>query len=336
MTLLEEAYDTPAPNGLGYRVPLLLISPWTRGNIVYSEVTDHISVIKFLEKKFDFTCPNVSPWRRAMTGDLLAAFDFENPDYSWPDLPDTSNYVREADVECLTLPDVVVPTVQKMPVQETGTRVSKALDYRFVVTGGVSEKKLSFKIDNVGGQGAPFVLFDVKNNAAVDPKQYAVEGGKSIDHVVDLVGDDYEYFLYGPNGFVRSWSGSVGEEGGDVHMEYDEGADSVVLVAGAAAGDLTVVDNAYVRERMDTRVKRALFMSERVRATTWRQGRQASPPIAPAPLALNRPLSPCSHSVRGSHSSPPLTGTDSRRRFSRKAKRSRSARKRAATGTTSL
>jgi phospholipase C len=116
-TLLPDGVDA-APNGLGYRVPLLIISPWTRGNIVYSEVTDHVSVIKFLEKRFDIACPNLSPWRRAMVGDLTAAFDFEStPDYSWPRLPDTSDYARKADAECLTLPDIVVPTEQSMPKQ---------------------------------------------------------------------------------------------------------------------------------------------------------------------------------------------------------------------------
>ena len=95
--------EEPAPIGLGFRVPLLVVSPWTRGNIVYSEVLDHTSVIRLLETKFGFFCPNISPWRRAITGDLLAAFDFDHPDYSWPDnLPDTSNYVREGNSTAVT------------------------------------------------------------------------------------------------------------------------------------------------------------------------------------------------------------------------------------------
>lgn len=71
--------DSPNPIGLGFRVPLLIVSPWTRGNIVYSQVLDHTSVIKFLEKKFSVFNPNISPWRREITGDLLGAFDFEHP-----------------------------------------------------------------------------------------------------------------------------------------------------------------------------------------------------------------------------------------------------------------
>jgi phospholipase C len=39
LTLVEE-FNVPAgaPIGLGFRVPLMLISPWTRGHYVYSEV----------------------------------------------------------------------------------------------------------------------------------------------------------------------------------------------------------------------------------------------------------------------------------------------------------
>lgn len=100
--------ETPSPIGLGFRVPAIVISPWTRGNIVVSEVFDHISVIKLLESRFNFTCPNVSPWRRAVVGNLLTAFDFEaEPDYSWPDLPDTTGYVIEGDIEYV--PSNVVP-----------------------------------------------------------------------------------------------------------------------------------------------------------------------------------------------------------------------------------
>jgi len=84
-------WDIPKghPIGLGYRVPLLIVSPWTRGGHVYSEVCDHTSTLKLLEKRFNITVPTISPWRRAVTGDLLHAFDFENPDYSWPEFPPT-------------------------------------------------------------------------------------------------------------------------------------------------------------------------------------------------------------------------------------------------------
>jgi phospholipase C len=82
----------PLPAGLGFRVPLLLISPWTRGGWVTSEVSDHTSVIQFIERwtaalGTPAVCPHISAWRRGVCGDLTGAFDFANPVYGLPDLP---------------------------------------------------------------------------------------------------------------------------------------------------------------------------------------------------------------------------------------------------------
>ena len=48
--------DTPGSIGLGFRVPLLVASPWSRGGYVNSQVFDHTSSLQFLEvflsKKF--------------------------------------------------------------------------------------------------------------------------------------------------------------------------------------------------------------------------------------------------------------------------------------------
>ena len=59
--------------GLGVRVPLIVVSPWTRGGWVNSQVHDHTSMIRFLEKRFGVHEPNITPWRRAVTGDRHAA-----------------------------------------------------------------------------------------------------------------------------------------------------------------------------------------------------------------------------------------------------------------------
>ncbi|TSB17484.1 phosphocholine-specific phospholipase C, partial [Streptomyces benahoarensis] len=64
------------PYGLGQRVPMLVISPWSTGGYVCSEVFDHTSVIRFMERRFGVEEPNISPWRRAICGDLTSAFDF--------------------------------------------------------------------------------------------------------------------------------------------------------------------------------------------------------------------------------------------------------------------
>mgnify|MGYP006090182805 CR=1 FL=1 len=137
-------FNIPAghPIGLGWRVPFFLISPWTRGDYVYSEVCDHTSVIKFIEKRFNVTCPNISPWRRAVTGDLTAAFDFNAPNYTWPaSFPDTSHNVADSAAQCAHNPPPTVPLVQSMPKQEPGTKMSRALPYKFDIVDSVDGAK---------------------------------------------------------------------------------------------------------------------------------------------------------------------------------------------------
>jgi phospholipase C len=66
------------PIGLGPRVPMIIVSPWTTGGWVCSQVFDHTSVLQFLEARFGIQETNISAWRRAICRDLTAAFDFSN------------------------------------------------------------------------------------------------------------------------------------------------------------------------------------------------------------------------------------------------------------------
>ena len=78
------------PIGLGFRVPMLIISPFSRGGFVSSDLFDHTSVLRFLETRFGAEVPNLSAWRRATVGDLTSAFNFKSPDQSIPSLPSTA------------------------------------------------------------------------------------------------------------------------------------------------------------------------------------------------------------------------------------------------------
>ncbi|CAM5336097.1 hypothetical protein SRIMM317S_04711 [Streptomyces rimosus subsp. rimosus] len=64
------------PTGLGIRVPMLVISPWSVGGYACSEVFDHTSIVRFLERWTGVREPNISAWRRTVCGDLTTAFDF--------------------------------------------------------------------------------------------------------------------------------------------------------------------------------------------------------------------------------------------------------------------
>jgi phospholipase C len=86
--------DQPAPTGPGFRLPFTVVSPWTRGDVVFTEPSDHISQTLFLEqwaaaRGTPFTNLNINDWRREHMSNLTNLFDFEHPDYSSVSLPDT-------------------------------------------------------------------------------------------------------------------------------------------------------------------------------------------------------------------------------------------------------
>ena len=112
------------PIGLGFRVPMLIISPFSRGGFVSSDVFDHTSVLRFLETRFGAEVPNLSAWRRSEVGELTSALNFKAPDTSIPSLPGTTQPTSQIVQECVdnlagTTP-YTVPSSQMMPTQETG------------------------------------------------------------------------------------------------------------------------------------------------------------------------------------------------------------------------
>ena len=85
--LPAEAGGIAGPIGLGFRVPLLVVSPFSRGGFVCSDTFDHTSLLRFLETRFGAEVANLSAWRRGVTGDLTSAFNFAAPKASVPALP---------------------------------------------------------------------------------------------------------------------------------------------------------------------------------------------------------------------------------------------------------
>ncbi|GFG75501.1 phospholipase C [Mycobacterium botniense] len=117
------------PIGLGYRVPCLVISPFSRGGRVDSTVYDHTSQLRLIETRFGVQVPNLTSWRRATTGDMTNAFDFSTFDPGRPYLDTPTLDALPKLPQCV--PNVVtgfldkgtpyrVPYPQQMPVQETG------------------------------------------------------------------------------------------------------------------------------------------------------------------------------------------------------------------------
>ncbi len=111
------------PIGAGFRVPCIVVSPWTVGGWVCSEAFDHTSVLRFLETWTGVAEPNISAWRRRTFGDLTAAFRFDADVAPAPHLPDPAADLRRARADVQTLPAVALPgEAQALPIPEKGTR----------------------------------------------------------------------------------------------------------------------------------------------------------------------------------------------------------------------
>ena len=223
----------PLPVGLGFRVPLILISPWTRGGWVTSEVFDHTSVLQFLEKWTmalgkPAICPNISSWRRQVTGDLLNALEFSEPVYGLPELPAVGPLVPE--VRFVPLPDTNV-----MPTQEPGTKKARPLPVQpnANLVGFNPDGTAQFEFSNV----APFVTrsshFSVYNNLSGAPNlalypvgfpgQFTVSADETLagtGTVGATPGDTaFDITVIGPNRFLRRYIGNTASAGGRFLVE---------------------------------------------------------------------------------------------------------------------
>jgi phospholipase C len=111
------------PIGGGFRVPCIIVSPWTAGGWVSSERFDHTSVLQFLEAFTGVREPNISDWRRRTFGDLTSAFRFRDTQLKPPVLPDARGALSAAKLGAVNLPRPVIPAgEQTPPKQEEGNR----------------------------------------------------------------------------------------------------------------------------------------------------------------------------------------------------------------------
>ncbi len=111
------------PIGAGYRVPTIVVSPWTAGGWVSSQLFDHTSSLRLLERITGVREPNISEWRRQTFGDFTSLFRFDDAKAAPPALPDTSGPLVLARREAAVLPKpILVSQPQAPPSQETGSR----------------------------------------------------------------------------------------------------------------------------------------------------------------------------------------------------------------------
>lgn len=244
------------PVGLGYRVPLLVASPWSRGGFVCSQVFDHSSVLQLLEKVLSHRLgreireTNISEWRRTVCGDLSTVFrPFQGERFEplafppkhtflegvhqaqFQPMPTGYRKLSASDVETFEQNRAAVPW---MPRQEPGTRPSAALPYELYAEGAMASNGELFEIALEAGSerfgeasaGSPFHVYSpgkFRDGAELRTRAYAVAAGHRVTDTWEVAGFEegvYHLRVCGPNGFLREFAGTVGDPAVDVRCRY--------------------------------------------------------------------------------------------------------------------
>lgn len=247
--------------GPGVRVPMYVISPWSRGGWVNSQVFDHTSILQFLEKRFGVQEPNISPYRRAVCGDLTTAFDFKTPNLLPVNELVGKKTKAEADairVAQALLPQVPVPSQQQFAQQEMGIRPSRALPYILHTSAKVdaAQKTVKLMFSNTGKQAAVFHVYNRLDLTAI-PRRYMVEAGKQLDDIWNATNGQYDLWVLGPNGFHRAFKGNLSQANQTQALpeirvcveECDANLYLKVRHDGSKSVKLTVNANAYLANK---------------------------------------------------------------------------------------
>jgi phospholipase C len=189
---------------------MIVVSPWSTGGYTCSEVFDHTSIIRFMERRFGVHEPNISPWRRAICGDLSSAFDFGTEETRPARLPDTTAYQPPDNVRH---PDYVPtpPAVGSVPGQERGARRTRPLPYAPSVDGAVvAGGKYSLTFQSGNSAAAQFLITSA--NRSDGPWTYTTGAGRTLSDTWNTAYSSgvYDLSVFGPNGFLRSFKGKPG------------------------------------------------------------------------------------------------------------------------------
>jgi phospholipase C len=245
--------DAPGSIGLGYRVPLVIASPWTRGGWVNSQVFDHTSTLQFLENFLSkktgkkISHDKISEWRRTVCGDLTSVFRPDNGEKinalpflakdifiegvhkaKFKNVPSNYKNLTQEEIAVINNNARISPF---MPQQEKGTRSSCALPYELTVDGSIGADKNFFLVSMAVGNilfkdksaGSPFTVYTYGREVKI--KNYAVVPGDQLfDKTLlsEFENDNYDIRLCGPNGFFRSFKGSKNDSPLLINFFYED------------------------------------------------------------------------------------------------------------------
>lgn len=288
----EEARESAI--GLGYRVPLVIASPWSRGGWVNSEVFDHTSSLQFLEKFLSLKInkkveeTNISAWRRNVCGDLTSVFrPYNGEKFDALSFPAKETFIESIhQAKFKAIPDNYKKLSSKeitvannnpsaspyMPQQEKGVKPACALAYELYVDGNLSADRKQYQIKFKAGNtvfgnnalSAPFHVYAYDKGVQV--KSYTVTAGAELQDGWPLAANGkYDLHVYGPNGFYRAFAGNINDARLKAQLKYEfEKGGSNVLTGnlilslynvGSAPLTVQIKDNAYHNPAQSTLIQ---------------------------------------------------------------------------------
>lgn len=295
----EEKSSRQSPVGLGYRVPLIVASPWTRGGWVNSQVSDITSTIQFLENFLSRKTgkkvleSNISSWRRTVSGDLTSAF---RPYHGEPidrleplDRNSFMQQIHKAQFKGLPENFKAIPANQAekwsqtelvkegiIPVQESGTRPSNALNYDLRISGKLRGDKFSMHMEaskelfGNDAWGAPFQVYapgkyrNLKTGEWESSRawNFTVIPGDVIEfswQLEDFENQEYHLRVYGPNGFYREFFGNAQSQGLEQNLKPDFKLKEKRIVTIEALSPQTI--NARIKENAYRKQEKNLLLT---------------------------------------------------------------------------
>ena len=249
-----ERFNKESSIGLGYRVPLVIASPWSKGGYVNSEVFDHTSTLQFLEEFLskktgkNIKETNISDWRRTICGDLTSVFrpyngeSIPTPDFlpkkAFVESINKAKYKKLPEYKLLTADEISLINTNPqaspyMAKQEQGIKPSCGLNYQLYADGKLSADKTSFGLNftaanTVFGDKAlssPFNVYAPGKylNDDVRTWAYTTKAGDMLADAWPLHEFDnnqYHLRVYGPNGLFREFKGNAADPDLNITAEY--------------------------------------------------------------------------------------------------------------------
>ncbi|GEP96921.1 hypothetical protein CCY01nite_31810 [Chitinophaga cymbidii] len=286
--------------GLGYRVPMIVASPWSRGGYVNSQVFDHTSDLQFLEKflshklRKKVASENISAWRRTVCGDLTSIFRPYNGEKIHP--PASVNKeafiesvhkakFREAPANFTKLDAKDIASLKAggsapfLPKQEPGIRPSCAIPYELHANAKLDAGRKNITLELAAGNqlfgataaGAPFTVY---TGSQMQNRSYAVAAGDRLTDACALQDGKYALTVYGPNGFYREIKGAANDPALVIATSYKKNGILMLDLrnAGNKMLEVEIRDNAYNSKPLHAKIaagKGAAFPLDLSKSHGW-------------------------------------------------------------------